>query len=207
MNFYHLILLDASGSMNCIRQTALTGCNETLQSIRAMQHNHADQQHFVSLVSFNSEDPARIILDCRPAGGTTDLPANAYLPNACTPLYDAVGIAIARMERALPATDCCVLVTIITDGLENASIEYNAASLKRLVEQKKKQNWTFAFIGANQDEVMEAGRIGIRNTLRFDQNERGTRKMFSRLGTAMERFCKEAPVMTREERETGFFRS
>ena len=205
MNFYHLILLDASGSMSCIRQTALTGCNETIQSIRSMQSQNPDQQHYLTLVSFNTDAITNLILDNVKINDAKELSERDYRPNSCTPLYDAVGLSVLSLEKKLPESDYCALVTIITDGLENASTEFNAERLKKLVEEKKKQNWTFAFIGANQDEVMEAGRIGIHNSLSFEQTEGGTRKMFSKFGSAMARYCMSAPSMTDEERDSAFF--
>ena len=205
MNFYHLILLDASGSMDCIRQTALSGCNETIQSIRSMQNKHPEQEHFITLVSFNSDDATRLILDCVPVSEAKELTVNDYCPESCTPLYDAVGLSILRLEKKISGADSCVLVTVITDGLENASSEFNADSLKRLVEKKKHDNWTFAFIGANQDEVMEAKKIGIHNSLSFEQNVSGTKRMFSRFGAAMRTFCEAAPTMSAEERDSSFF--
>lgn len=204
MNFYHLILLDASGSMDCIRQTALTGCNETIQSIRSMQRKNPDQQHYLTLVSFNSDSVTHAIFDNVPIDEAKELTAMDYIPDSCTPLYDAVGLSVLRLEKKLPEEEHCVLVTIITDGLENASTEFNAERLRKLVEEKKQHNWTFAFIGANQDEVMEAGKIGIHNSLSFEQNVAGTRRMFSRLGKAMARFC-EAPSASEAARDTGFF--
>lgn len=44
-----------------------------------------------------------------------------------------------------------VVITIITDGLENALKEYTGAAVKQLVEQLKGVGWTFTYMGANQD--------------------------------------------------------
>ena len=205
MNFYHLILLDASGSMSCIRRTALTGCNETIQSIRSMQTKHPDQEHYLTLVSFNSDAITNLILDNVPVAEVKELNESDYRPDSCTPLYDAVGLSILRLEKKITEADSSVLVTIITDGLENASSEFDANMLKKLVEKKKQSNWTFAFIGANQDEVMEADKIGIHNSMSFEQSETGTRKMFRTFGSAMAKFCMSAPSMSAEERDASFF--
>lgn len=205
MNFYHLILLDASGSMDCIRQTALTGCNETVQSIRSMQRKNPEQNHFLTLVSFNSDSVTNYVLDNVPVSEAKELTPADYQPDSCTPLYDAVGLSVLRLEKKMQGWDSLALVTIITDGLENASTEFNAEKLKKLIAEKKKNNWTFAFIGANQDEVVEAGKIGISNSLRFEQSAAGTGRMFRSFSKSMERFCEAAPCMTAEERDTSFF--
>ena len=63
---FNLIILDESGSMQSIKTAALNGMNETLQSISNAQNKHEDQEHVVTLVSFNS-DAVKTICDCVPA--------------------------------------------------------------------------------------------------------------------------------------------
>ena len=51
---FNLIILDESGSMHSIKTAAVNGMNETLQSISNAQKKHENQEHVVTLVSFNS---------------------------------------------------------------------------------------------------------------------------------------------------------
>ena len=52
---FNVIILDRSGSMECIRKAAVDGFNETLAGIKKAQEKFADtQEHFVSLVTFCS---------------------------------------------------------------------------------------------------------------------------------------------------------
>ncbi len=51
---FNLIILDASGSMSCIRRQALDGVNETIQTIKSEQSKKPELKQFVSFVSFNS---------------------------------------------------------------------------------------------------------------------------------------------------------
>lgn len=44
-----------------------------------------------------------------------------------------------------------MLVTIVTDGYENASKEYTGSAIKALVAELKNKGWVFAYIGANQE--------------------------------------------------------
>ncbi len=53
---FNLIILDESGSMSSIKKQAIDGVNETVQTIRTAQKKHEDQEHFVTLVAFNSEE-------------------------------------------------------------------------------------------------------------------------------------------------------
>lgn len=208
MLFYHLIVLDASGSMGCIRRNALSGCNETIQSIRSLQaKSNGEHRHFLTLVTFNSTDVAHVVYDRMPIDSVGDLKPEQYVPDACTPLYDALGRSMTDLHRAIDRSQSySVLVTVITDGLENASTEYTADRIRRHVEEYKQSGWTFAFIGANIDEVMEAGKLGIRNSLSFEQTDEGTDRMFKCYRESVENYCCAAPAgLSKEDRETNFF--
>jgi uncharacterized protein YegL len=52
---FNLIIIDESGSMMSIKKEAIDSVNETIQTIRAAQDEHADQEHFVTLVTFNDK--------------------------------------------------------------------------------------------------------------------------------------------------------
>lgn len=72
-----------------------------------------------------------------------------------------------------------MLVTIITDGYENDSIEWDGASVKKLIDRLCKKGWVFTYIGANQDAALEAGKIGVKNSLTFEATIEGTVNMFA----------------------------
>ncbi len=189
MKIYHLIILDASGSMSSIYDAAFSGCNETIQSIRSIQKRD-DNVHYLSLVTFNSTQSAHYVYDNVLVEQALDLESKDYVPDACTPLYDAIGLSILHLQDHLPKEDAySVLVTIITDGEENSSMLFTQEKIKSLVEELKSRHWTFAYIGANQDEVMEAKKMGIHNTLHFDADEAGTKQMFSIANDAMQSYC------------------
>ena len=52
---FNLIIIDESGSMQIIKKEAVDSVNETIQTIRAAQKKHEEQEHFVSLVTFNDD--------------------------------------------------------------------------------------------------------------------------------------------------------
>ena len=172
---YNLIILDESGSMQSIKAQAITGLNETLQTIKSAQDKYENQIHYVSLVSFNSND-VKTIYDCCPVNRIKELSNKDYQPSACTPLYDAMGMSLTKLKTEVKDEDN-VLVTIITDGYENASREYSGKAIAQLVEELKTKGWIFAYIGANQDVEKVASSMGINNSLCFDANEEGTRSM------------------------------
>lgn len=175
---FNLIILDESGSMQSIYRPALSGLNETLQTIRNAGKEHTDQQHFVTLITFDSNHYKRIYNNL-PAEKTVDVTPEQYRPFAGTPLFDTMGRAINEMYNAVDKDDI-VLVTIITDGYENASTEYNCTAIKNLVEQMKEKGWIFTYIGANQDVMAVASSLSIENHLEFSADANGTSEMFAR---------------------------
>ena len=79
-----------------------------------------------------------------------------------------------------------MLFVITTDGLENASREYNKNTIKRLIEKHK--NIEFIYLGANIDSYKEGTAIGIRkeSIANYKQTGEGFKKMFKAIGNATE---------------------
>ena len=182
---FNLIIVDESGSMSIIRRQAFSGMNETLQTIRQMQEKFPDQEQRVTLLTFDS-DHTTWHYDNTPSSQTADLQWNAYNPCGCTPLYDAMGAAISKLNAQVKEGDN-VLVTVITDGQENSSHEWTLSMIKTMIEKLKKQRWTFTLIGTdNLDVETMARNFSIDEHLKFQQTEEGTQAMF-----AHERCCRQ----------------
>ena len=77
-NIYNLIILDESGSMISIYDQALSGANETIQTIRAAQASAEDQKQFLSFVTFDSGDRewVRTIVNNVPISNVKELTKN-----------------------------------------------------------------------------------------------------------------------------------
>ena len=214
---YNIIILDKSGSMNSIRKEAIDGCNETIGSIRAAQKRHHDtQDHYISLAAF-CECGIDMIYDKTPIDEAETLTWEKYSPCCMTPLFDAIGNTVKRMETYTKSieefVETSVLVTIITDGYENASKEWNSLEVKKLIEACKEQGWMFSFIGASEDIVNVATHISITNTVLWEQTSKGTEKIFENENLARDRFydkmaysfCREsASPMERREMKKRF---
>ena len=181
---FNLIVVDESGSMCVIEKQALAGLNETIQTVKKVQDAHPDMEQHITIMTFDSGHK-RYIYDNVLAKDATMLSKKDYNPGGATPLYDAVGIAISRLN-AITTDDDHVLVTIITDGEENCSTEYSLNMIKTLIEKLKKHNWTFSFIGTdNLDVESMAKEMNIDNHLTFTEDAEGTAEMF-----ATERACR-----------------
>ena len=78
-----------------------------------------------------------------------------------SPPVDSEGTTTAAWQSPAerPGT---VIVAIMTDGLENASKEWNGAAIKKLVEQQTSQwGWQFMYLGADQDAVEVGTSLGV----------------------------------------------
>ena len=181
---FNLIILDESGSMMSIKKEAIDSVNETVQTIRAAQQKHTDQDHYVSLVTFNND--AKTVYECVGVNEVMELNGETYQPNCCTALYDAMGKSLSILRKKVAADDK-VLVTIVTDGCENASYEYSGAAIKALVDELKAAGWVFAYIGANHNVEAFAAQISITNVMQFHADSVGTQIMSQRTNDARTR--------------------
>lgn len=172
---FNVIILDKSGSMESIRRAAIDGFNETLAGIKKAQEKFADtQEHYVSLLTF-CDCEKKYVFDKVPVAEARPLTMDDYEPCCCTPLYDAMGITLTSMRNYVrKIADAVVVVTIITDGLENASKEYTSSAVKQLVEALKAEGWTFTYMGANQNAEEVAFNLAIRNSRNFAATSQGT---------------------------------
>lgn len=188
MNIYNLIILDESGSMTSIRPQAIASINETMQTIKSAQKKYPEQKHFVTLISFSGSgmDGVKVICDRIPAEEAHEFSEKDYRPDSCTPLYDAMGFGITSLDKAVCAEDT-VLVTVITDGMENTSQVYSSCAIAELVAGQRRKGWTFAYIGANQDSVEVARGMNITNAMNFTATASGTMEMSRKLNCSRER--------------------
>ena len=176
----NLIILDESGSMQSIKEATISGFNEVVQTVKGVEKQYPEQEHFITLVTFNGMGIKTLLFN-EPAAKLDQIDGNKYQPDSMTPLFDAMGFSLTRLRQEVQNyPDYNVLVTILTDGMENDSKEYNGLAIKKLVEELSLQNWTFTYIGANQNEVEFAATISITNTMSFQANEADMKKMFAK---------------------------
>lgn len=94
-------------------------------------------------------------------------PQNQYSPQGGTPLLDTMGEVITRTKLAIAALPDAlrpakVLFVIITDGEENASKQYSFSAIQSMIEiQQSLKDWKFIYLGANQDAIANASKMGI----------------------------------------------
>ena len=177
-NIYNVIILDESGSMSSIYKETLTGINEVLNGIKISQEKHHDQCHFVTIVTFegNGMEGVKTRRDRVPIDAVKPFTEDDYRPGGCTPLYDAMGKTLHEVEGQIDERDK-VFVTVITDGMENASTEYSGKIIKNLVARLREKGWVLAYIGANQDSIEVARDLNIGNALNYSATGKGVKDM------------------------------
>ncbi len=201
---HNLIILDESGSMESIKKQIIQGFNEIVQTVKGISLQFPEQEHFISLVSFNGLG-SKILHLIDPVEKLETIDAKRYNPDASTPLFDAMGFAINKLNQLIEGKpNCRVLVTIMTDGEENASTEYNGKAIKSLVDELKQNGWTFTYIGADHDVEKIAMSISITNTLVFEKDEASMKNMFEKEKSARLRFSKN--LMANEEINGNYYK-
>ena len=174
------VVLDRSGSMACLVDEVIGAFNTFVDE----QQQVAGQASF-SLVQF--DDRYEVYLDAVDLAKVGRLDRTTYVPRGMTALYDAVGRAIVATGTRLAALDEAerpdkVVFLIQTDGMENASREFDAAPLQAMIRhQQDKYAWEFVFLGANIDAGSVAEEIGIARdkALQYANNADGTRAAFA----------------------------
>jgi Mg-chelatase subunit ChlD len=202
---HNLIILDESGSMESIKKTIIQGFNEIVQTVKGIEHEFADQEHFISLVTFNGIGQ-KLLHFIDPVNKLDQIDDARYQPNASTPLFDAMGFGINKLRQHLAnQTDYNVLVTILTDGEENASKEYSGNDIKKIVEELKLNRWTFTYIGAEHDVEKIAFSLSITNTLTFTKDAAAMQQMFE--SEKMARSTYSTRIRTNQATSDDFYKT
>ena len=178
---HNLIILDESWSMSGLEAVSVSGVNETINTIKEAYRNNSEQEQLLTMVTFSFDNGLRIVhhYDYENIKDIQYMEANRFQPSGMTPLWDAIGCMCAKIEEEGRSEDI-VLVTIITDGLENASTRYDRTRIRQLINRLDKKGWVFTYIGANQDAASIADSMGIRNAMEYDSDEIGTKAMWEK---------------------------
>lgn len=155
-----VFILDRSGSMSGLESDTIGGFN----SLMTKQQTEPGDA-IITTVLF--DDHYELLHDRINLKGVSLITDKEYYVRGSTALLDAIGRTIDKIDNAQRNTAEDeraekVMITIMTDGMENASREYHYDKIKAMIErQKDKYGWEFLFIGANIDAVATASKFGI----------------------------------------------
>ncbi len=155
-----VFILDKSGSMAGLEADTIGGYNSMLK-----KQQNAEGEAIVTTVLFDHD--YELLHDRINVRGISPITEEDYQVGGTTALLDAIGMTIQKIVNVQKRTSESeradkVLFVITTDGMENASREYSAAKIKKMVQhQKEKYGWEFIFLGANIDAISTAEQFGI----------------------------------------------
>ena len=190
-----VFILDRSGSMAGLEDDTVGGFNAMIGR-QKLEPGEA----VVSTLLFDNR--SEVIHDRVPLERVPALTRKEYYVRGCTALLDAVGGAIRHIstvhkyvrEEDRPER---TLFVITTDGMENASRQYDYAKVKAMIErQKEAYGWEFLFLGANIDAAKEAARFGIGadNAANYHADHRGTAVIYEAVSEAVCSFRASKPL-------------
>ena len=187
-NMELVFILDRSGSMSGLEKDTIGGYNSMLEKQKKTEKGKA----YVTTVLF--DDKYELLHDGVLLDKMKPITEKEYYVRGSTALLDAVGKTISQVkanQNSLKKNQRAkkILFVIITDGEENASREYTAEKVKKMIqEQKKTEKWEFLFLGANIDAVSTAKEFGIDSSraVRYNSDSIGTQKNFEVLNEAVQ---------------------
>lgn len=146
-----VFVLDETGSMGPYQSEVIEAVNSYMRKMRD------ESNLYVTLYTFNSLTGPRGLAVNVPAQSVPLLTTDNYQPDHTTPLFDAIGYGINDAARSDADKK---LVTIYTDGEENASREYTLKMIQDMVE-KHKEDIVFTFLGADIDAYRSGHQFGF----------------------------------------------
>lgn len=170
-----VFILDRSGSMSGLEEQTIGGFNRLIS-----EQKEVKGEAIVSTVLF--DDAFEVIHNRLPIQRIESMTSKEYYVRGSTALLDAIGRSIVKIrhihqkldEEAKPEK---TLFFIITDGMENASTEYDYTHIKDYIElQKENYGWEFIFMGANIDAIKTAKKFGVdsNRAVQYHSDEQGT---------------------------------
>lgn len=162
-------LLDKSGSMFGKEKDTIGSYNRMLKKQKA-----EEGEAYITMALFS--DRCEVLYSHTPIEKAEFLTEKDYYTEGNTALFDAIGKVFAQVEAVSDnEKEQKVLVFIITDGMENASVHFTQSKIRDLIEEKQKKGWVILFFGTDMEIIHLAEDTGIKkeNTFRYENTSRG----------------------------------
>lgn len=177
-------VIDRSGSMGMIKDSAISGFNEFIDSQRDLPGEAS-----VTVITFS--DKYEYIADNVDIKEVPHLTKDNYKTSGNTALNDTLGDAILKtsadvLKRKRKDQPEKVLFCVLSDGEENASTNFSDNSIKSLVKHKQDEfGWEFLFLCANQDvrETINKYALKVENTVCFAATADGMKDGYKNMST------------------------
>ena len=175
-------ILDRSGSMYKKRKDTIGSFNQMLE-----KQKREPGEAYITTALFS--DQCDVLYSHTPIRETEELTEQDYYIGGNTALFDAIGKVFHQTDSLLEGREGDyeekVPVFIITDGMENASVQYGRQQIKKLIEEKQKKGWVILFFGTDMEMIKLAEDTGIRkeNTTCYPDTAEGIRESFLMAGS------------------------
>ena len=155
--------IDESGSVKNIVKPLVEAYNQTVTDIRAAVLDEGQEASMTALAFGDRVLKHRILYVGQQVQTVEPLNHNSLNPTGLTPLFDSVYRAIKKLEElddGNPGTS--FVVSVITDGHENQSVDPGVPTTVREIEKKTASDrWTFTFLVPNGSEDAFSMRFNI----------------------------------------------
>lgn len=196
-DFKIVVILDESGSMECIRQDMIKAINDLLMEQKQIK----DRPCRFTLVKFN-DDICRKIKN-KDLKEISALTLDDYKPEKSTALYDAIGNTVEwfRYEKN-------VLMVIVTDGQENASKKYSREQVTKMLDEKQKnRNWSYVYLSNDLKTAAQGDSLGFKESA-WSSNQVVDQSAFgnfcsTKLNSAISNFRKTGMSVQRQLNESA----
>jgi hypothetical protein len=187
---HYILVLDQSGSMNDIKDLAISSFNEQVDSIGKIQRQTPEIEIRITLCTFNDE--VKMVSFFEDIDNLSKLSHSNYHPRSMTALYDAIGYTYQKATE-LADKQQKVIMAIFTDGLENASKEYTAADISRIIETAEMKGWDIRFFCRYEDRIYHKTQLNIpsRFMMSMHLDEDGFKKMAHEVENSVRYFAKQ----------------
>jgi uncharacterized protein with von Willebrand factor type A (vWA) domain len=195
---YYLFLIDRSGSMSAVREQTVKNINEQIKTLKESAKNERLLTK-LTIMLFDSlaENRFDYLVCNKDINKVPLIEYESYVPDGGTPLRDAIGYSVTRLQKnlnnILENENVKVLVTIFTDGQENSSRSWSHEQIQKMIKQLSEDGkFIFTFVGAGGIvEVKQyASSIGISesNTCAYVNSSIGNNEAFKNLRMATTNF-------------------
>lgn len=146
-DFDIVLIIDRSGSMQSMKTEAENALNSFIESQKELPGKSV-----ISAVHFDDVyehlfGPVDI----------KDSPLVKIQPRNLTALLDAIGKTVVNYVPKYGKT----IYVVVTDGVENASQEWNLPAVKNLIKECESHGDKFIFLAANQDAIASGATMGF----------------------------------------------
>ena len=140
--------IDESGSVSGIVNSLIKAYNKNVDSIRNAVLDQGQEATMTALAFGDRNVKHRVLYVGQQVQTVTPLKDGDIRPSGMTPLFDSLYRAIKKLEELDDGKeDTTFVVTVVTDGEENASFDPGKkVSINLMKEKIKTDRWTFTFL-------------------------------------------------------------